>query len=88
MIDAVDVIRFVGTAGLRRARDVVRAGLVDDAAWHDADGTVTASVSGSADEPYAVRIETTPRGASSSARSGARAPARSAATASTSPPRS
>ncbi|MFJ4297633.1 SNF2-related protein [Curtobacterium sp. NPDC089689] len=60
MIDAVDVIRFVGPQAFGRARDVVRAGLVEDAAWHDDDSTVTASVSGTADEPYDVRIETTP----------------------------
>ncbi|WIB78796.1 DEAD/DEAH box helicase [Curtobacterium sp. MCPF17_002] len=60
MIDAVDVIRFVGPQAFGRARDIVRAGLVDDAVWHDDDGTVTATVSGSADDPYEVRIETTP----------------------------
>lgn len=60
MIDAVDVIRFVGPQTFGRARDVVRAGLVDDADWHDDDGTVTATVSGSADEPYTLRVETTP----------------------------
>lgn len=60
MIDAVDVIRFVGPQAFGRARDLVRAGLVDDAAWDDEDGTVTATVSGSADDPYDVRVETTP----------------------------
>lgn len=60
MIDAVDVIRFVGPQAFGRARDLVRAGLVDDADWHDDDGTVTATVSGSADDPYDVRVETTP----------------------------
>ncbi|MDM7891423.1 DEAD/DEAH box helicase [Curtobacterium caseinilyticum] len=59
MIDAVDVIRFVGPQTFGRARDVVRAGLVEDAAWHDDDGTVTATVSGSADDPYELRVETT-----------------------------
>jgi len=59
MIDAVDVIRFVGPQAFGRARDVVRAGLVEDATWHDDDGTVTATVSGSADEPYELRVETT-----------------------------
>ncbi|MFJ3027988.1 SNF2-related protein [Curtobacterium sp. NPDC087080] len=59
MIDAVDVIRFVGPQTLGRARDVVRAGLVEDATWHDDDGTVTATVSGSADDPYELRVETT-----------------------------
>jgi hypothetical protein len=60
MIDAVDVIRFVGPQAFGRARDLVRAGLVDDVVWHDDDGTVTATVSGSADDPYELRIETTP----------------------------
>ncbi|WP_139219842.1 DEAD/DEAH box helicase [Curtobacterium sp. YR515] len=60
MIDAVDVIRFVGPQAFGRARDLVRAGLVDDAVWHDDDGTVTGAVSGSADDPYELRIETTP----------------------------
>ncbi len=60
MIDAVDVIRFVGPQTFGRARDLVRAGLVDDATWHDDDGTVTATVSGSADDPYELRVETTP----------------------------
>jgi len=60
MIDAVDVIRFVGPQAFGRARDLVRAGLVDDAVWHDDDGTVTATVSGSADDPYELRVETTP----------------------------
>ncbi|MBT2500952.1 DEAD/DEAH box helicase [Curtobacterium sp. ISL-83] len=60
MIDAVDVIRFVGPQAFGRARDIVRAGHVDDADWHDDDGTVTATVSGTADDPYQVRIETTP----------------------------
>ncbi|WP_439691136.1 SNF2-related protein [Curtobacterium sp. SP.BCo] len=60
MIDAVDVIRFVGPQAFGRARDLVRAGLVDEAVWHDDDGTVTAAVSGSADDPYELRIETTP----------------------------
>ncbi len=59
MIDAVDVIRFVGPQTFGRARDVVRAGLVEDATWHDDDGTVTATVSGSADDPYELRVETT-----------------------------
>ncbi|WP_141399690.1 DEAD/DEAH box helicase [Curtobacterium sp. 314Chir4.1] len=60
MIDAVDVIRFVGPQTFGRARDLVRAGLVDDAVWHDDDGTVTATVTGSADDPYELRVETTP----------------------------
>ncbi|MGN8050574.1 SNF2-related protein [Curtobacterium sp. 22159] len=60
MIDAVDVIRFVGPQAFGRARDVVRAGLVDDVVWHDDDGTVTGVVSGSADDPYELRVETTP----------------------------
>ncbi len=60
MIDGVDVIRFVGPQTFGRARDVVRAGLVDDAAWHDDTGTVTATVSGTADTPYDVRVDTTP----------------------------
>ena len=60
MIDAVDVIRFVGPQAFGRARDLVRAGLVDEAVWHDDAGTVTATVSGSADDPYEVRVETTP----------------------------
>ncbi|WNY34105.1 SWIM zinc finger family protein [Curtobacterium flaccumfaciens] len=60
MIDAVDVIRFVGPQTFGRARDVVRAGLVDDATWHDDDGTVTAVVSGTADDPYELRVDTTP----------------------------
>ncbi|AOX66879.1 hypothetical protein BJK06_15145 [Curtobacterium sp. BH-2-1-1] len=60
MIDAVDVIRFVGPQAFGRARDLVRAGLVDDAVWHDDDGTVTGAVSGSADDPYELRIETSP----------------------------
>jgi hypothetical protein len=60
MIDAVDVIRFVGPQAFGRARDLVRAGLVDQAVWQDDDGTVTARVSGSADDPYDVRVETTP----------------------------
>ncbi|WP_139202082.1 DEAD/DEAH box helicase [Curtobacterium sp. MCBA15_016] len=60
MIDAVDVIRFVGPQAFGRARDLVRAGLVDDVVWHDDDGTVTGAVSGSADDPYELRIETTP----------------------------
>ena len=60
MIDAVDVIRFVGPQAFGRARDLVRAGLVDNAVWHDDDGTVTGAVSGSADNPYELRIETTP----------------------------
>ncbi|WP_336697113.1 DEAD/DEAH box helicase [Curtobacterium sp. USHLN213] len=60
MIDAVDVIRFVGPQAFGRARDLVRAGLVDDVVWHDDDGTVTGTVSGSADDPYELRIETTP----------------------------
>ncbi|WP_182065573.1 SWIM zinc finger domain-containing protein, partial [Curtobacterium sp. ME12] len=60
MIDAVDVIRFVGPQTFGRARDVVRAGLVDDATWHDHDGTVTAVVSGTADDPYELRVDTTP----------------------------
>ncbi|WP_144750576.1 DEAD/DEAH box helicase [Curtobacterium pusillum] len=59
MIDAVDVIRFVGPQTFGRARDLVRAGLVDDAVWHD-DGTVTATVTGSTDDPYELRVETTP----------------------------
>ncbi|WIB12334.1 SWIM zinc finger domain-containing protein [Curtobacterium sp. MCPF17_052] len=58
MIDAVDVIRFVGPQTFGRARDVVRAGLVEDATWHE-DGTITATVSGSADDPYDVQVETT-----------------------------
>ncbi|MBA8989939.1 hypothetical protein FHW23_001185 [Curtobacterium pusillum] len=60
MIDAVDVIRFVGPQTFGRARDLVRAGLVDHAVWHDDDGTVTAAVLGSADDPYELRVETTP----------------------------
>lgn len=60
MIDAVDVIRFVGPQAFGRARDLVRAGLVDDVVWHDDDGTVTGVVSGSADDPYELRVETTP----------------------------
>jgi hypothetical protein len=60
MIDAVDVIRFVGPQTFGRARDLVRAGLVDEATWHDDDGTVTARVSGSADDPYELSVETTP----------------------------
>ena len=60
MIDAVDVIRFVGPQTFGRARDVVRAGLVDDAVWHDDAGTVTARVSGTADDPYDVTVDTTP----------------------------
>ena len=59
MIDAVDVIRFVGPQTFGRARDVVRAGLVEDATWHEDSGTITASVSGSADDPYELRVETT-----------------------------
>jgi hypothetical protein len=58
MIDAVDVIRFVGPRTFGRARDVVRRGLVDDATWHD-DGTITGTVAGSADEPYEVHVDTT-----------------------------
>ncbi len=57
MIDAVDVIRFVGPQTFGRARDLVRRGLVEEATWHD-DGTITASVSGSADEPYDVHVDT------------------------------
>ncbi|WP_187290485.1 hypothetical protein, partial [Curtobacterium sp. B18] len=60
MIDAVDVIRFVGAQAFGRARDLVRAGLVDDVVWHDDDGSVTGVVSGSADDPYKLRVETTP----------------------------
>ena len=60
MIDAVDVIRFVGPQAFGRARDIVRAGLVEYATWDDDAGIVTATVSGSADDPYDVRIETTP----------------------------
>ncbi|WP_416396297.1 MULTISPECIES: SWIM zinc finger family protein, partial [unclassified Curtobacterium] len=60
MIDAVDVIRFVGPQAFGRARDLVRAGLVDDVVWHDDDGSVTGVVSGSADDPYELRVETTP----------------------------
>lgn len=59
MIDAVDVIRFVGPQTFGRARDVVRAGLVEDATWHDEDGSITATVSGSADDPYDVQVDTT-----------------------------
>ncbi len=59
MIDAVDVIRFVGPQTFGRGRDVVRAGLVEDAAWREDDGTVTATVTGSADDPYELRVETT-----------------------------
>lgn len=59
MIDAVDVIRFVGPQTFGRARDVVRAGLVEDATWTDEDGSITATVGGSADDPYEVRVETT-----------------------------
>ncbi|PZE62683.1 hypothetical protein DEI83_14830 [Curtobacterium sp. MCBD17_021] len=58
MIDAVDVIRFVGPQTFGRARDVVRAGLVEDATWHE-DGTITATVSGSGDRPYDVHVDTT-----------------------------
>ncbi|MFJ3380329.1 SNF2-related protein [Curtobacterium sp. NPDC090217] len=58
MIDAVDVIRFVGPQTFGRARDIVRRGLVDDATWHD-DGTITGVVAGSADEPYEVHVDTT-----------------------------
>ncbi|MCP1501568.1 superfamily II DNA or RNA helicase [Curtobacterium herbarum] len=58
MIDAVDVIRFVGPQTFGRARDVVRAGLVEEATWHE-DGTITAAVSGSAADPYDVQVETT-----------------------------
>jgi superfamily II DNA or RNA helicase len=58
MIDAVDVIRFVGPQTFGRARDVVRAGLVEDATWHD-DGTITAVVGGSSDDPYELQVETT-----------------------------
>ncbi|TCL85278.1 SNF2 family DNA or RNA helicase [Curtobacterium sp. PhB142] len=59
MIDAVDVIRFVGPQTFGRARDVVRAGLVDDAVWNADDGTVTATVTGTADDPYECRIDMT-----------------------------
>ncbi|MGW8432640.1 DEAD/DEAH box helicase [Curtobacterium citreum] len=59
MIDAVDVIRFVGPQTFGRGRDVVRAGLVEDAAWREDDGTVTATVTGSDDDPYELRVETT-----------------------------
>ncbi|WIB27560.1 DEAD/DEAH box helicase [Curtobacterium sp. MCSS17_015] len=58
MIDAVDVIRFVGPQTFGRARDVVRAGLVEHATWHE-DGTITATVSGSGDHPYDVHVDTT-----------------------------
>jgi hypothetical protein len=43
MIDAVDVIRFVGPQTFGRARDIVRRGLVEDATAHE-DGSITATV--------------------------------------------
>ncbi|WP_123652979.1 DEAD/DEAH box helicase [Curtobacterium sp. ZW137] len=58
MIDAVDVIRFVGPQTFGRARDIVRRGLVEEATFHD-DGTITASVAGSEDDPYVVSVDTT-----------------------------
>ncbi|WP_156463682.1 DEAD/DEAH box helicase [Curtobacterium sp. Leaf183] len=58
MIDAVDVIRFVGPQTFGRARDIVRQGLVEAAVVHD-DGTITATVSGSSDVPYDVHVDTT-----------------------------
>ncbi|WP_267420471.1 MULTISPECIES: DEAD/DEAH box helicase [unclassified Curtobacterium] len=58
MIDAVDVIRFVGPQTFGRARDIVRRGLVEDATAHE-DGSITATVAGSADVPYDVHVDTT-----------------------------
>ncbi|WIB36969.1 SWIM zinc finger family protein [Curtobacterium sp. MCJR17_043] len=49
----------MGPQTFGRARDVVRAGLVEDATWHDEDGSITATVSGSADDPYDVQVDTT-----------------------------
>ncbi|WP_175470232.1 DEAD/DEAH box helicase [Curtobacterium sp. MCBA15_001] len=59
MIDAVDVIRFVGPQTFGRARDLVRQGLVESAVWDDDAGTITGSVAGSADDPYDVHVDTT-----------------------------
>ncbi|MCJ1715390.1 DEAD/DEAH box helicase [Curtobacterium sp. VKM Ac-2922] len=59
MIDAVDVIRFVGPQTFGRARDLVRQGLVESAVWDDDAGTITGVVAGSADDPYDVHVDTT-----------------------------
>ncbi|MBG6238555.1 superfamily II DNA or RNA helicase [Mycetocola sp. CAN_C7] len=60
LVDVTDIIRLVGNAAFNRATAYARSGAVADLDWDDDERTLTATVQGSAPNPYDCRIALAP----------------------------
>ncbi|CAN5205021.1 DEAD/DEAH box helicase [soil metagenome] len=63
LVDAVEILRLVGSGAFERGRDYQRADAVLETTWNEQDRVVTGRVRGSRSEPYEVTVRLSPASA-------------------------